>query len=105
MKTSPAAPDFTAARRFVVGGLPLYSIRGINELDAATQEAIYRILVPDELLVQYNIDLQTLCDPAGNRLVQFVGAFGPQHIGLVHPEFFQLQPDRLTRPRIQIAGQ
>jgi hypothetical protein len=76
LKASPAAPDFTTAKRFVVDGLPLYSIRSINGLDAATQEAIYRTLVPDELLLQYNIDPQMLCDPAGNRLVQFIGISG-----------------------------
>jgi len=73
---SSVAPDFTTAKRFVVDGLPLYSLRSVNELDAATQEAIYRTLVPDELLLQYNIDPRTLQDPAGNRLVQFIGASG-----------------------------
>jgi hypothetical protein len=54
-----------------VDGLPIYSIRSINDLDEATQEAIYRTLIPNELLVQYGIDLPTLCDAAGSRLVQF----------------------------------
>jgi hypothetical protein len=76
VKAPPVAPDFATAKRFVVDGLPLYSIRSINELDAATQEAIYRTLVPDELLLQYNVDPQTLCDPAGVRVVQFIGAHG-----------------------------
>ena len=76
MNPSPSALDFSTARRFVVEGLPLYSIRSINELDAALQEAIYRTLVPDELLLQYNIDPGTLCNLAGHRLVQFVGARG-----------------------------
>ena len=76
MNPSPSAPDSNTARRFVVEGLPLYSIRSINELDAATQEAIYRTLVPDELLLQYYIDPRTLCNLAGDRLVQFIGATG-----------------------------
>jgi hypothetical protein len=76
VKVSPAAQDFATAMRFVVDALPLYSIRSINELDAATQQAIYRTLVPDEILLQYNVDPQTLCDQAGNRLVQFIGVRG-----------------------------
>jgi hypothetical protein len=71
MSVSSTAPDFTATKRFVVDGLPIYSIRGINNLDQATQEAIYRTLIPDELLVQYSIDPQTLDDAAGHRLVRF----------------------------------
>ena len=76
MKSPAVAPDFASARRFVVDGLPLYSIRSINELDTDTQAAAYRTLVPDEILLQYNVDPRTLCDPAGNRLVQFIGARG-----------------------------
>ena len=76
MTALSAAPDFTTAKRFVVEGLPLYSIRSINELDAALQEAIYRTLVPDELLLQYNIDPGTLCNLVGHRLVQFIAARG-----------------------------
>jgi len=71
MKALPAAIDLTAVKRFVVGGLPVYSIRGINEADETMREAIYRTLIPDALLEQYDIDPHSLGDAAGNRLVQF----------------------------------
>jgi len=80
MSVSLQTPDFAAVKRFVVDGLPIYSIRSINDLDRAAQEAIYRTLVPDELLVQYNIDPQTLSDAAGRRLVEFTCPHGTSSV-------------------------
>jgi hypothetical protein len=62
--------DFAIAKRFVVDGLPISSIRGINDLSQSCAEAIYRTLIPDELLINYNIDLHTLQDAAGHRLLE-----------------------------------
>jgi hypothetical protein len=76
VKAPPVVPDLASSRRFVVDSLPIYSIRGINELDAEIREAIYRTLVPDDLLLQCNVDPQTLCDPAGHRLVEFTSVTG-----------------------------
>jgi len=53
-------PDFSTAKRFVVNGLPISSIRGINEWGATVTASIYRTLIPDEALLQYNIDPKTL---------------------------------------------
>lgn len=62
--------DFMTAKRFVVDGLPIFSIRGINDLSRPCVEAIYRTLIPDELLTNYNIDPRSLYDAKGNRLVE-----------------------------------
>ncbi len=70
MSDPPSATDSAAIQHFAVGELPTYSIRGINQADETTREAIYRTLIPDELLAQYNIDPRSLCDAEGNRLVQ-----------------------------------
>src|SRR3989304_2363218 len=67
-----ALPDFSTAKRFVVNGLPISSIRGINEWGAAVVASIYRTLIPDEALLQYNIDPKTLTDVQGNPLVEFI---------------------------------
>jgi len=71
MSIEPAVAAIAATKRFVVDGLPVCSIRGINDLKGDTSEAIYRTLIPDSLLAQYQIAPRTLCDAAGNRLVEF----------------------------------
>ena len=67
-----ATPDFATAKRFVVNGLPISSIRGINELDRPIAESIYRTVIPDDLLVLNNIDSRTLTDAMGHRSVEFI---------------------------------
>ncbi len=80
MSIEPAVAVIATTKRFVVDGLPLCSIRGINDLQGDTSEAIYRTLIPDALLAQYQIDPCTLCDAAGNRLVEFAC---PRGVGTV----------------------
>jgi hypothetical protein len=80
MSMGPAVAAIAASKRFVVDGLPMCSIRGINDLQGNMSEAIYRTLIPDSLLAQYQIDLHTLCDTAGNRLVEFTC---PRGVGTV----------------------
>jgi len=72
MRDLTMLPDFSATKRFVVDGLPLSSIRGINNLGYELAAAIYRTLIPDDLLIHYNIDPRTLTDAQGNRLVEFI---------------------------------
>ena len=72
MSATHPIPDYNTVKRFVAAGMPLYTIRGINEADESMRQAIYRTLIPDELLVQYGIDPHSLCDAAGNRLVEFI---------------------------------
>jgi hypothetical protein len=57
--------------RFAVNGTRIYSIHQINELPELDREQIYRGLLPAPLMEQYGIDLETLCDAHGNRLVTF----------------------------------
>ena len=64
------SPNHAAAPadRFIVDGMRLYSLRQINELPTAAKEGIYRHLIPDVLLEEFDINPQTLCDAQGNRL-------------------------------------
>ncbi len=64
------------SERFAVDGVRLYSLRQINELPAPAKEEIYRHLLPRQLLEEYGIDSQTLCDEQGNQLVTFNCAAG-----------------------------
>ncbi len=56
---------------FVVDGVALSSIHEINSLPDSEKEAIYRELIPTELLERFHIDPRTLTDRHGNRLVSF----------------------------------
>jgi hypothetical protein len=56
---------------YVVDGVKLYSLRQINELPVAVKEGLYRDLLPNQILKDYGIDPETLCDAQGNRLVTF----------------------------------
>ncbi|MGD8903289.1 MAG: hypothetical protein PVI67_06970 [Anaerolineae bacterium] len=69
-----------SAERFVVDGIRLYSLRQINELPTEVKEAIYRHLVPSELLKRFEIDPLTLQDALGNRLVTFTCADGSNSV-------------------------
>jgi hypothetical protein len=57
--------------RYVVNESKLFSIRQINDLPEPVKEAIYRFLVPDEVLREHGIDQSSLADVEGNRLVSF----------------------------------
>jgi hypothetical protein len=73
--------------RFEVDGTHLYSLRQINGLPLAVKEGIYRCLVPDQVLEQYGIDPDTLCDVRGNRLVSFTCPEGNRIVEIdVRPE-------------------
>jgi hypothetical protein len=61
--------DPPADQRFCVSGVRLYSLRQINELPEEVKEDIYRQLLPARVLEAYGIDVDTLCDAQGNRLV------------------------------------
>jgi hypothetical protein len=57
--------------RFVVDGAKLYSLHQVNELSSPIKQTIYSHLLPKELLDQFGIDPDALCDAQGNRLVTF----------------------------------
>jgi hypothetical protein len=75
-----ANQDTANSERFTVDGTRLYSLRQINELPIPVKEEIYRHLLPSQLLEEFGIDLQTLSDAQGNRLVTFTC---PQGSGIV----------------------
>ncbi len=54
----------------------IYSLRQVNELPDPTKEEIYRRLLPNQLLEDFGIDPETLCDAQGNRLVRFTCPHG-----------------------------
>lgn len=67
-------------------GRPLTSLAGINRLTEPEKEAIYADLLPPRLLDLLQIDPQTLCNRAGQRLVQMIA---PAGLGLVRIEVRQ----------------
>jgi hypothetical protein len=72
---------------FVVDGVRLYSLYQVNSLSGPDKEKIYRHLLLPTLLVDYGIDLDTLCDAQGNRLVSFTCSEGSHMVEVdVRPE-------------------
>ncbi|MGQ9600897.1 MAG: hypothetical protein ACUVWZ_15985 [Anaerolineae bacterium] len=63
--------DESPSDRFVVDGVKLFSLHQVNELPTPIKEGIYRSLLPAQVLEQYGIHPETLCDTQGNRLVTF----------------------------------
>ena len=59
------------SERFTFEGMRLYSLRQINELPTPAKEKIYCHLLPCQLLKEFGIDPQNLCDAQDNRLVTF----------------------------------
>ncbi len=57
--------------RLEVDGVRLYSLHQINELPVSLKEEVYRLLLPADLLQDFDIDPERLSDPQGNRLVTF----------------------------------
>ena len=53
-------------------GLPLLSLREINELPAVCKEAIYGVLVPAPLFTKYGIDPLTFQGQDGRRKITFI---------------------------------
>ncbi len=72
---------------FVADGARLYSLHQINELPEPIKEGIYRHLLPSQLLENYGIDPETLCDAQGNRLVTFTCPDGSRVVEIdIRPE-------------------
>jgi len=75
------------SERFTVDGVRMYSIRQINEQPTPIKEQFYRRLLPPQILQEYGIDPETLCDAQGNRLVTFTCPAGSRVIEIdVRPE-------------------
>lgn len=70
-------------------GQALTSLAAINRLDAPAKETIYARLLPARLLQLLQIDPDTLCNPAKERLVQVIA---PEGLSFVRIEV-RAQPD------------
>jgi hypothetical protein len=70
-------------------GRLLTTLAGINRLADPEKQAIYAGLLPPRLLERLQINQQTLCNPAGQRLVQVIA---PEGLALVRIEV-RVQPD------------
>ena len=72
-------------------GQPLTSLSGINRLDVQQKELLYAGLLPERLYDLLQIDRQTLCNLAGERLVQVIA---PEGLSFVRIEVRQHPDDR-----------
>jgi hypothetical protein len=97
--------------RFVVDGIKLFSLRQVNELPVPVKEGIYRHLVPNQVLAQFRIDPNTLCDARGDRLVQFNCPAGSSMVEVdVRPEagfpdpllYLELSDTRLNQIEVML---
>jgi hypothetical protein len=78
----PAPPE-----RFVVDGVRLYSLGQVNELPQPAKEAIYRHLLPLDLLDKFGIEPDGLCNAQGERLVTIKCPAGSRVVKIdVRPE-------------------
>ena len=91
-------PDGT---RFIApDGSLLTSLATINQLPEDFREQIYRTLLIDELLDRFAIDLVTLCNPQGEKVV-VVDA--PPNIGLLEMRTWRRLSDRDPVTYIQLT--
>ncbi|MGD8626958.1 MAG: hypothetical protein PVJ34_20655 [Anaerolineae bacterium] len=73
--------------RFKYEGKRLYSLHQINRLPRPVKEAIYRRLLPEDLLAAYGINPITLKDAQGRQLVDFTCPEGSRLVEVeVRPE-------------------
>ena len=82
----------------LVDGVPMHSIRQINALPAEHKGQVYRHLIPDDLLLQFNIHPATGTNAAGVKLVNIEATPGTSFLRirvLPFPDFpdplFQLE--------------
>jgi hypothetical protein len=64
------------AEPIVVEGVPMHSLRQVNALPDVHKTAIYRRLIPDDLLIRFGIDPVTWTNDEGVTLVQLEAAAG-----------------------------
>jgi hypothetical protein len=84
MSGSDVQPE---AEPFAVDGVRLYSICQVNSLPELVKESVYRYLLPLQVLTDYGIDPDSLCDIQGNRLVTFTCPEGSRLVEVdVRPE-------------------
>lgn len=72
-------------------GQPLTSLSGINRLETAEKDRLYAGLLPQRLYELLQIDHQTLCNSAGERLIQVIA---PEGLSFVRIEVREKLNDR-----------
>lgn len=72
-------------------GQPLTSLLGINRLEVQEKELLYAGLLPERLYELLQIDRQTLCNAAGERLIQVIA---PEGLSFVRIEVREKPDDR-----------
>lgn len=79
---------------------PLFSLREINRLPLPEKEAIYRELLPGELLQAFGIDARSLCGQDGCRKVDLVC---PEGLGLLRIDVRREPSDRDSLFFVEVA--
>ena len=101
----------TSPKRFAVDGVKLYSLHQVNALPEATKLGIYRHLLPHQLLRDYGIDPDTLCNAQGVRLVTLTCPAGSRVVEIdVRPEpgfedpllYLELRDTRLNQIEVML---
>ncbi len=72
-------------------GQPLTSLLGINRLEVQEKDLLYAGLLPGRLYDLLQIDRRTLCNPAGERLIQVIA---PEGLSFVRIEVREKADDR-----------
>ena len=79
--------ETAAGQPFVVNGCKVRSLSRLNELPEPDKEALYRRLLPPELLQRYGIGPDSLRDKLGNRLATITFPAGSSAVEIdVRPE-------------------
>ena len=106
-----AGQGATKCERLVVDGVRLYSLHQINALPTPVKEGVYRRLLPLQVLSEWGIDPETLCDDKGNRLVTFTCPSGSRIVEVdVRPQvgfpdpllYLELSDNRLNQIEVML---
>lgn len=106
-----ANEDGSSHERFAVDGVKLYSLNQINVLPEPVKLGVYRHLVPDQLLSDFCIDPDTLCNAQGVPLVTFTCPAGSRVVEVdVRPEpdfedpllYLELRDTRLNQIEVML---
>ena len=106
-----ANEDGWSQGRFAVDGVKLYSLNQINVLPKPVKLGIYRHLLPAQLLVDYGIDPDTLCNAQGIPLVTITCPAGSHVVEVdVRPEpefedpllYLELRDTRLNQIEVML---
>jgi hypothetical protein len=106
-----ANEDGSSQEQFAVDGVNLYSLYQINALAEPVKLGLYRYLLPAQLLADYGIDPDTLCNAQGVPLVTFTCPPGSHVVEVdVRPEpdfedpllYLELRDTRLNQIEVML---